>query len=370
MNQWIGGVCISLVIYLQAGCSGCVSTKDTSRARDAPKKKKIRFTPAKSLSPDDSPPFSTRGGHNVGKKKPSGLEPSAPPYEDVEIRFDVHSAYADIRDSISGRSDLDSDRCSADLSMLVDRAVEHSMEADFWVHPHGTPLSSGSEDKSNVLLVNDSSNRPVVMKYRSNCMHSSEENVLIKNFAFMQLLSPLGVTVRPIFLSLPSRMGPGLSTRGLVLDSNCSGADLRYLVMDRGGKSLRDFVRSSEGGKLSLHESLVVVKAVLRLVGHLHDRGIVHGDIHWGNVLFREIESGDFEDLVLVDFDRALFVQHEDESTDGAPLRVYQSPGELAGRRLHFSDDIFRIYEMIEVLLEGDAYYAKIAQVSSLEFEK
>ena len=99
---------------------------------------------------------------------------------------------------------------------------------------------------------------------------------------------------------------------------------------------------------------------VVELLRDLHATGVVHGDVHGGNILFKDSSSVvdmSTSQLVLIDFEFALFypveVGMDARRTDSTAHRVpaLLSPWELQGFRTGRRDDVFRAIECAARLL-------------------
>ena len=140
-----------------------------------------------------------------------------------------------------------------------------------------------------------------------------------------------------------------------ILESSISGAcGLRTIVSDFVGEtSLADIVP----GSLGTEEVNRLGIALLSLLEEVHSIGLVHGDMHAGNVVTNGSE------VKLIDFGRArVFIdpvsgQHipftySDEELDFNPmlLSLHELEGWMPSRR----DDLFRLAELLAFLVDGD----------------
>ena len=83
-----------------------------------------------------------------------------------------------------------------------------------------------------------------------------------------------------------------------------------YIVMEYlDGLSLREYL-AQEGGKLSVELSLEIVRPVMDALIAIHDKGIVHRDIHPGNIFITNNKR-----IKLLDFGAARLSTGEDEAT-------------------------------------------------------
>lgn len=141
---------------------------------------------------------------------------------------------------------------------------------------------------------------------------------------------------------------------------------LRTFVMtNEGMNTLYDLFAKNDGGTLDIETALAIGRRAIRLVEQVHKRGLIHGDIHWGNFVYSN-ESDVPGSLKLIDYGRAmpyvdaLTGQHlppemmkARESPRFAWNDAYLSLNELLGNPIGRRDDMFRLGEMLSFLVEG-----------------
>ena len=82
--------------------------------------------------------------------------------------------------------------------------------------------------------------------------------------------------------------------------------DYNYLIMQLGGKSLRNLrLNCRTDGRFSLYFSLAVGYQILQALHDLHEAGFVHIDIKPDNVLYSLDQQGLLESIHLIDFSLA-----------------------------------------------------------------
>ena len=116
---------------------------------------------------------------------------------------------------------------------------------------------------------------------------------LVVQYAVLKYIAGHAISVHPIYVSPPSSAGR---------------KHARFLITTLAGLSLEAFVRSRPLQMLMLHEALAVGIRVTALLERLHATGLLHRDIHAGNVAFASpAGSPDLmtDDLVLLDFELA-----------------------------------------------------------------
>ena len=257
---------------------------------------------------------------------------------------------------------------------------------------NGIKLDDSMESLSTIERTSESAVYPLqggelVIKYRSNPVNV--KNLLVRNEIFMRTItrmkgsdndeasaSSLIVQVVPETkkLSGSSEYEAGQSKRGLssfVQEEDDSGDDdpqeiknnksnIMYQVMDRAGLSLHRWhsMLPNDIGVPLAHALMLVKKVVDKLIV-LHSMGIVHGDIHWDNVLFASSDEMKADsDLVLIDFDRSYHVldaKHGNipSGDEGKAAQEYLAPDELTKpfSPPSMGSDMFRAYELAKFLL-------------------
>ncbi|MCH2172383.1 lipopolysaccharide kinase InaA family protein [Myxococcota bacterium] len=150
-------------------------------------------------------------------------------------------------------------------------------------------------------------------------------------------LADRGLPVPRPVLTCGERVAPGcyrVSIATLHIDHGCDG--LEWL--------------SSIDPPHQLSRIAPAARSAGRTVRDLHDAGAIHGDLHLGNLVFRE-KCGDLQ-TIAVDFDRARLVPIVDARDRTSELmRLYRS---LVKRRL--PSDLIRaaLGEFLEAYLAGD----------------
>ena len=139
---------------------------------------------------------------------------------------------------------------------------------------------------------------------------------------------------------------------------------LRCLVMtNEGENTLYDYF--DKKGLLDAETTLAIGRKAIRLVEQVHKRGLIHGDIHWGNFVYSN-ESDIPGSLRLIDYGRSMPYmdgytgQHLPGEMMMAKLSdhflwndAYLSINELQGNPVGRRDDMFRLAEMLSFMMEG-----------------
>ena len=159
---------------------------------------------------------------------------------------------------------------------------------------------------------------------------------------------------------------PGIPRVYDVLQANLRPPCLaRLLVTAVGGREeLKAF-----SNKVTQHKEyhlLLIGARAIEILKEVHSKGIVHGDVHWRNLMFTPTAQDVAGSLNLIDFGRA----HPFLNDNGNPLRSngrnkislnfneqYLSPWEIEGAILGRRDDMFRL---AETLIRAGGYTAWI----------
>ncbi len=118
---------------------------------------------------------------------------------------------------------------------------------------------------------------------------------------------------------------------------------------------------------------------IISLLSQIHSIGILHGDVHSGNIAFREDNEecpfDEPDEVVFIDFGFSKFFPFELGKRDFFGPELYQSanpallsPFELAGFRRGRRDDIYRAFELyIDIITRGRLrdLYTKVRDIVS-----
>ena len=242
--------------------------------------------------------------------------------------------------------------------------------------------SIGTERYSRVFAVKEDPN--IVIKYQTNCdllrqsVHPLIVDYVFSNIAadafseFEELSRPV---MKPLYLS-PAALFPVTSTRKTSFAMTVSEwekcknhhATVRFVVLPRAMQCLNKLRMSEKTNQL--HSLLNAGALLVRTIGHLHNvAGIIHGDIHAGNICF--LKTGQ---VVLIDFGKAGFVEEEEHAASRPDLKYVhpaQSPWQMAGFRSARRDDIFKaLFTLADSVHQGKLFEHAIALYSKKNFEE
>lgn len=219
-------------------------------------------------------------------------------------------------------------------------------------------------------------NPNLAIKYQSDCGERRSMHPLTREYWFLKYLEDLDVSPKVYSLSqsvVRSQTSTAktsslemMADKGACMKSP-DKAQFRYLIMERVGESLHSYLkRPYLGGKVSVKRAFELGIEMMALLEKVHSRGVVHGDIFQRNVCFKD------DKLVLIDFGRAMLVHH------APPLarvdsEIYLFPlfslWEMLGYRASFRDDVFRVLQLMAVLMNGSKYVDAMDLLSEIPID-
>ena len=222
----------------------------------------------------------------------------------------------------------------------------------------------------------------VVFKYQVDCFDVDPDRVhpLLKDFSFLKRLSGLSVAPEAYELSAPVPMPLKRTVKtAFTMDAtsrfNCvqQGGLVRFMMLQKVGTSVHIYRSEMPGGIVPFTKAIKHAIDMIDLIRTLHDDGgVVHGDIHGGNICFADGPvSGN--PMRIIDFGRASFVATEaDELMDQVRTPytwndVLHSHWNIRGLRESRRDDVFKTLMIVADFIFGDAFKAGLR---SLPIEK
>ncbi len=215
----------------------------------------------------------------------------------------------------------------------------------------------------------------------TNIANGGRQDPTLKMYFFQRLVARAYLAPQIYFMSpefsLPSernRMGGFVKLRPAVPCSHTPNSPVRMVVMERLGDSLNRLV--DHVGRFDLSEAVKMVIAVVRLLEKIHTWfGIVHGDIHPGNIVLSHKAVNDVQQAVasplkLIDFEMAKVVgplgDYIDETTDIDELGIFymHSPWEMQTHPQYtYRDDLFRAMQLLSHFMHGSQFFLALKRV-------
>jgi len=221
-------------------------------------------------------------------------------------------------------------------------------------------------------------NRPeLLVKYQANCdgIEDGRKSIhpLVYDYWLMREAFMLGLAPEPIFLSPAVRL---LDVFGMKTNRkfrfNMNAADfvqcledegaVRYMVMRRSeGENLYAYRYHFLRQVLPMGHAAQITLRVIQAIERLHeDAGIVHGDIHAGNILIVEDETTGSLSVLLIDFGRARRVDRNLTNDRVNPIGKWFhplcSPWQIDGRAWGRRDDVYKAVHSFATVINPMEY--------------
>lgn len=144
---------------------------------------------------------------------------------------------------------------------------------------------------------------------------------------------------------------------------------VRFSVMERVGDSIHKVVSNALNGRIPLSHALKMGASMITSLKKIHNRGIVHGDIHAGNICVETLKSD--TKMIFIDFGRAFFDDANLKHMQGrAPFSVnevlyshWDIEGWMPGKR----DDLFKVFLVMSAMINGHGIYDYLKELTITE---
>lgn len=259
------------------------------------------------------------------------------------------------------------------LPPSVDRWDMYSEIVPEWVFPESVihlspkPLAVNSR----AVLYNIMEHADWVIKYNFHC--SARDTMPDGSLPEAFFLDYVSLRVPEITNSLlyasealvPKSLSKVKSPRLYKLDCSASFgggvASVRFLIVERVGTDLRAYIE--QRGMIDFIEAIELGIEIYELIQKLHSTGVVHGDIHAGNLAFRQGEISSKRELVIIDFGESRFRPAEDpprSTNETIVCRASISPWQSVGKsyRSTLRDDAFNVAGLMGYMMYGREYIA------------
>jgi hypothetical protein len=236
------------------------------------------------------------------------------------------------------------------------------------------------------------SNRPeLLVKYQANCDELADGkkpiHPLVYDYWMMREAFMLGLAPEPIFLSPAALLIDILSTMsdqkllfkmdsGDFIECVADEGAVRYMVMRKSeGVNLFAYRSHFLGRILPMGHAAQITIRVIQAIEMLHeDAGIVHGDIHSGNILIVQDGATDSYSVLLIDFGRARRVDRNLTNDRVNPIGKWFhqlcSPWQIDGRAWGRRDDIHKAVHSFATVINPMEYATRenaLLQMSGLQ---
>ena len=238
------------------------------------------------------------------------------------------------------------------------------MTSDYETVPGSGRLTLGELlAKGSLSLVFTVKERPdLVIKYQCHCSAHPIHGLLIDYWLGVDA-SRLNLSAKPLFISPAAELWSGFGpkthfafTHEEMLECGTRMSLVRFMVMERVGQCLHEVSvppPSSNGSSLSTHRAVIIGVEMVELLEKLHGAGIVHGDIHGGNVCYSRAAV---PRLVLIDFGLGKFTESETNAVRIPRLSYLHpalTPWQLEGSSRARRDDVYKALHLVAELIVG-----------------
>jgi serine/threonine protein kinase len=228
-----------------------------------------------------------------------------------------------------------------------------------------------------------------VIKYQANCqallglqsqLHPILREYWISQFVerestkWLQLHNPdhvsLQISPRVFFVSPPAVLPMRKTSKtDFSMDSffrsQCvaAGSTVRYMIMERTGSNMEDFMslHNETTNRIEFKLGMKILYQLISRLKVLHSIGVVHGDVHMGNIV--RALGGSRDQFLLIDYGLGSFYDPSQPLPEEPSLPVGQFVGtsilthwEMKGYRRSFRDDILRAMMTVGRIMNGPRY--------------
>ena len=218
----------------------------------------------------------------------------------------------------------------------------------------------------------------ILIKYQSNCGYlqngiSAIHPLVIEEFFSHQVMAaasknnPLGRQISPrifavsppVFLPLKQTLKTDFRMSEYMRERCVAGKSMvRFMIVEKGGQSLEDVAL---GGPIPFVEGMKIMKQVFEILNIVQIAGIVHGDIHRGNI----VQTGnDATSYWLIDYGFAKFFNGKDRMTKEVTVNPVLTHWSLMGHSSSFRDDAMQAMMTIASVIGGREYIEKLRKSS------
>ena len=221
-------------------------------------------------------------------------------------------------------------------------------------------------------------NRPeLLVKYQVNCDEIRDGakpiHPLVYDYWMMREASMFEIAPEPIFLSpaallvdvygpVVNRKFPFTMSSADFLECLANEGSVRYMVMRKSeGASLHDYRKQFRHHVVPIANASEITIRIIQALEQLHeDAGIVHGDIHVGNILIEQVDNSTDIRVVLIDFGRARRVDRSLTNDRVNPVGKWMhqlcSPWQIDGREWARRDDIYKTIHLFSTIINPGEY--------------
>ncbi len=213
-----------------------------------------------------------------------------------------------------------------------------------------------------------------VIKYVAFCVDAEEDfdrfpDPVSRETHFLEIINSVdpSVGVTHLFTSAATELPAGSKGKVQMPADYCSDyqhRQVRYLVIERVGDTLMTMVERD--GKVPIDTAATIALRIVFQLEKMHAMGIVHGDVHLGNVALRQTDT--LGSWTLIDFgDARMGSEVQKFPLPHYPGTVYCHPYLSFWESMYFDssfrDDIYRTILVMAMLVHGMDYFNQLAQL-------
>lgn len=204
----------------------------------------------------------------------------------------------------------------------------------------------------------------MILKYQSECEEEEKSvfNPLLRDYWFLSILNETGIVPKVFFISPGTVLTSPISIKTnfekpekvLINCIHRTKSSLRYMVMEKGDKSLMDLIRA---GPMPVIEALKILSQLIEGIQFLHKHvRAIHGDIHPGNILINKDGRVQLIDFELAEFEDELI--HKTKYIGGhmSFVHCYLSHWNIEGSRFSYRDDVIKALYVTAFLIHGNSF--------------
>lgn len=210
-----------------------------------------------------------------------------------------------------------------------------------------------------------------IIRYQVDRDSEWEHDAMIRHAFFLDFFRETGFVPRLDYISPAVRLPERITAKtDFVLDNDefvrlhMWRRSIRFMVLENAGTSVFKWVKM--WGRLRLATAIQLLKDLVIKIQVIHASGIVHGDIHPGNVLM-----ANHREVKLIDFELAKFPHEIQTGRIRAPHAhsdCFYGLADMEGYDYSYQDDVFRAMVVGGQLIGGMPWYDYCVSLNSDSF--
>jgi hypothetical protein len=207
-----------------------------------------------------------------------------------------------------------------------------------------------------------------VLKYQTDCDKGTPIHPILRDYYFLQKLGDTSLVPKVYYISPPTPMIETVTPKTSFAMTRAERTEcvskknraVRFMIMEHIHEDMYALMKRK--GAPNLKAALQIMGNLVRGLWEMHSRGIVHGDIHPGNIGFvLNKDSKEEGRLVFFDFGSAFHIEEKvgKPDKDGESMSYIHclySHWNLEGFRFGFRDDVFKAMMVGAFLMNGPGW--------------